>query len=1011
MSEQLLKAIIELLAIVAIEDDVTEDERLSVENFLLQNLNKDETKKYMSLFDKFAASIEKKVHAEGFDSKEEISQLTSKINQELTVQQKIVVVLNLIELVIADGQVSDREKELVYHIGESFKFSNLVIDHIKAFVLNEEKEKLNSENILIIDSKPNEVALASKHIFKEHLDGHLAFFRLPKLEIYFLKYIGNTSLFLNGIPLRNGQIMVFSAGSTIRGNNIDPVYYSDVVSTYRSEHSDNKISFVADDISFEFPNGKLGLRHINIAEETGKLIGLMGGSGAGKSTLLNVLNGNENPSEGSVRINGIDIHQYSNKIEGVIGYVPQDDLMIDELTVFENLYYAAKLCFSEANENELNDLVKKTLAALGLTETSDLKVGSPLEKTISGGQRKRLNIGLELLREPSVLFVDEPTSGLSSRDSENIMDLLKELSLKGKMVFVVIHQPSSDIFKMFDKLVILDVGGYQIYYGNPVEAVTYFKSIVDMIDKEQGSCIECGNVNPEQIFNIIETKVVDEYGHLTDTRKILPEDWNEYFNKYNKVEKISEAETEPKKTLSIPSKIKQLLIFIKRDVASKISNKQYLVINFLEAPVLALLLAFIIRYTATGQDEYIFRENPNIPAFFFMAIIVSLFMGLTISAEEIIKDRRILKRESFLNLSRLSYLMSKLVILFSMSAVQTLLFVVIGDAILGIHGMTFSFWLVMFSVSCFANILGLNISSAFNSAVTIYILIPLLIIPQLILSGVVVSFDKLHPWLSNNSKVPVIGEMMASRWGYEALLVSQFKNNAYEKNFFEYDQVLSNSEYKVAYYFSTLNSELDYVNSNYREKDQQKQLKTQKRLSLIRTELKKEMELFGLPDSKFTAMDSLYVDKFNQSVFESTRRFMNIFKKIYNEQSKEAGKEKDALIASMIATQEGQEAYIKLKNDNENENVIFYLKNSIAEDRILNTGDELVRKIYPIYMNPIPNGFLDFRAQFYAPKKHFAGSYFDTLYFNIIMIWLMSIMLALTLYFDVMRKLVTGFGK
>ena len=149
------------------------------------------------------------------------------------------------------------------------------------------------------------------------------------------------------------------------------------------------------------------------------------------------------------------------------------------------------------------------MSSLGLTETKDLKVGSPLEKTISGGQRKRLNIGLELLREPSVLFVDEPTSGLSSRDSENIMDLLKELSLKGKMVFVVIHQPSSYIFKMFDKLVILDFGGYQIYYGNPVEAVTYFKSIVDMIDKEQGSCIECGNVNPEQIFNIIETKVVN----------------------------------------------------------------------------------------------------------------------------------------------------------------------------------------------------------------------------------------------------------------------------------------------------------------------------------------------------------------------------------------------------------------------------------------------------------------------------------------------------------------------
>ncbi|MEQ9290195.1 MAG: ATP-binding cassette domain-containing protein [Cyclobacteriaceae bacterium] len=1011
MSEQLLRAIIELLAIVAIEDDVTEDERQSVQNFLLQNLNKEETRKYMAEFDKFAAKIMKKAAAGNFDSKEEIAQLTSRINMELTVQQKIVVILNLVELVIADGQVSDREQELVYFIGDSFKFSSKVIDHIKAFVVHQEKDKLNTKNILIIDEQQADDNTSSRHLHKENLDGFMAFFRLPKLEIYFLKYLGNSSLFNNGIPLKKDQIMVFSAGSTIRGNNVDPIYYSDVVSTYREEQNDTKISFVAENISFEFPNGKLGLRKINIAEDSGKLIGLMGGSGAGKSTLLNVLNGNERPSEGSVRINGIDIHKDAGKIEGVIGYVPQDDLMIDELTVFENLYYAAKLCFSESSENELNELVKKTLAALGLTETSDLKVGSPLEKTISGGQRKRLNIGLELLREPSVLFVDEPTSGLSSRDSENIMDLLKELSLKGKMVFVVIHQPSSDIFKMFDKLVILDVGGYQIYYGNPVEAVTYFKQIVDMIDKEQGSCIECGNVNPEQIFNIIETKVVDEYGHLTDTRKISPVDWNEYFNARTQIPSVNEESVAPKKTLNIPNKLKQLLIFIKRDIASKISNKQYLVINFLEAPVLALLLAFIIRYTASGNDEYIFRENPNIPAFFFMAIIVALFMGLTVSAEEIIKDRRILKRESFLNLSRLSYLVSKMVILFSLSAVQTLLFVLIGDAILGIKGMTISFWLVMFSISCFANILGLNISSAFNSAVTIYILIPLLIIPQLILSGVVVSFDKLHPWLNNNSKVPVIGELMASRWGYEALLVSQFKDNAYEKNFFEYDQALANTEYKVAYYFSTLESELDYVNANYRKSGEEEKARVESKLGLIRNEIKKEMALFNVPDDKFTAMDSLYADKFSPQVVESTRRFMNIFKKIYNDRSKEAGKAKDQLIASMIKTPEGEEAYNRLRNENENENVVFYLKNSTAENRILNTGDELIRKINPIYMDPVPAGALDFRTQFYAPSKHIAGRYFDTSCFNVIIIWIMSIVLVFTLYFDVMRKLVTGFGK
>ncbi|MFY0652512.1 MAG: ATP-binding cassette domain-containing protein [Cyclobacteriaceae bacterium] len=1008
MSEQLLRAIIELLAIVAIEDDITDDERLSVENFLLQNLNKEETKKYLHQFDDFADSIEKKILVEKFDSKAEITSLTSRINQELTVQQKVIVLLNLVELIIADGQVSEREKDLLYFIGESFKFSSKVIDHIKAFVLNDDRVKLNSQNILIVDAKGNHEGLVLKHIQRENLNGFLAFFRLPKLEIYFLKYLGNSSLFLNGIPMSRGRLMVFSGGSTIRGNNIDPIYYSDVASAYREEKSDSRISFVAKDISFEFPNGKLGLRNINIAEDKGKLIGLMGGSGAGKSTLLNVLNGNEAPSQGSVRINGIDINNDGGKIEGVIGYVPQDDLMIDELTVFENLYYAAKLCFNDLSESELTELVNKTLASLGLTETRNLKVGSPLEKTISGGQRKRLNIGLELLREPSVLFVDEPTSGLSSRDSENIMDLLKELSLKGKMVFVVIHQPSSDIFKMFDKLVILDVGGYQIYYGNPIEAVTYFKNIVDMIDKEQSSCIECGNVNPEQIFNIIETKVVDEYGHHTDTRKVSPEDWNEHFNKRINVEEIQEENTQPHKALDIPNLFKQLTIFIKRDVAAKFSNKQYLVINFLEAPVLALLLAFIIRYTASGSDDYIFRENPNIPAFFFMAIIVSLFMGLTVSAEEIIKDRKILKRESFLNLSRLSYLASKTTILFTLSAIQTLLFVVIGNLILGIQGMTLSFWLVMFSISCFANIMGLNISSAFNSAVTIYILIPLLIIPQLILSGVVVSFDKLHPWLSNDSKVPVIGELMASRWGYEALLVTQFKENDYEKQFFDYDQDLSNSEYKVNYYFATLGSELDFISTNY-DKTEHKE-RVENKLALIRTELDKEMQVFNVPASKFPTMDSLYIDKLEQSVFDNTRRFMAIFRKIYNDKSKKAGKEKDALIASMIKTPEGQQAYDELKNDHENESVVFYLKNKTTQNRVLNTGKELIRKIDPIYMDPQPSSALDFRAHFYAPQKHFVGSYFDTLSFNVIIIWIMSIILMFTLYFDVMRKIVSGFG-
>ena len=148
------------------------------------------------------------------------------------------------------------------------------------------------------------------------------------------------------------------------------------------------------------------------------------------------------PEAGEVLINGVNIHDEADKVKGLIGYVSQDDLLIEELTVFDNLFYNASLCFGNLSDNEIAIKVENVLHSLGLYEIRDMKVGTPLNKKISGGQRKRLNISLELIREPAILFLDEPTSGLSSLDSENILDLLNDLKLKGKLIFVVIHQPS-----------------------------------------------------------------------------------------------------------------------------------------------------------------------------------------------------------------------------------------------------------------------------------------------------------------------------------------------------------------------------------------------------------------------------------------------------------------------------------------------------------------------------------------------------------------------------------------
>ena len=749
MSEEILKALMQLFAIVAKQDEGVESTQVEyVKTFLQQQLTAEKVSEYYALFEQHAGLTDveekKKNRLTSVKDSVRILGLCKKINKTLTQKQKVVALVRLFEIINADRKFTDQRMAILNTVAEVFNISQDEFDSIESFVIKNETAELDIDNILIINDKKERFKFA-KRIHTKELDTHIFILRIKSVDLYFLKYTGKEELFLNGLPINNARIYLFANGSTVKLPKGAPVYYSDVAAHFLADITSSKISYTTRNVGFRFPNGNIGLRGINFSEGHGRLIGIMGASGAGKTTLLNVLSGIDAPTEGEVVINGIDLHKEKDKLEGVIGLIPQDDLLIEELTVFENLYYNAKLCFKDKSDNEITDLVNKTLSSLGLYDRKDLKVGSPLKKTISGGQRKRLNIALELIRQPSILFVDEPTSGLSSRDSENVMDLLRELTLKGKLIFVVIHQPSSDIYKMFDKMIILDEGGYLIYYGNPVEGVMYFKRMDAQINSEVGECPTCGNVNPELIFNIIEAHVVDEFGNYTDTRKVSPEKWEENYQQNFFPEEVKTVDEKPPKSLSIPNWFTQLRIYGIRDFLSKISNTQYVALNLLEAPVLGFILSYLIRYIEDPNSSiYIFRVNENMQIFIFMSLIVALFLGLMVSAEEIVKDRKILKREKFLNLSKSSYLISKIFILFFISAIQSFLFVLVANTILGIKEMGFIYWFAMFSTAAFANMLGLNISTTFNSAVTIYILIPLLMIPMMILSGATVSYTHLR---------------------------------------------------------------------------------------------------------------------------------------------------------------------------------------------------------------------------------------------------------------------------
>ncbi|MEQ9303096.1 MAG: ABC transporter permease, partial [Marinoscillum sp.] len=511
------------------------------------------------------------------------------------------------------------------------------------------------------------------------------------------------------------------------------------------------------------------------------------------------------------------------------------------------------------------------------------------------------------------------------------------------------------------------------------------------------------------IFNIIETKVVNEFGNFTKERKTSPYEWYQFFKEKIQIQPIKETDVVPHKTLRIPNKLKQLGVFTIRDFKSKLSNTQYLTINLLEAPILAILLAFIVRYLPEDTSTYHFSENLNIPVFFFMSVIVALFMGLTVSAEEIIKDRKILKREAFLNLSRSSYLVSKMLILFSISAFQTMTFILIGHLILEIEGMFLQFWLILFSVSCFANVLGLNVSSAFKSAITVYILIPLLVIPQLILSGVVVNFDKLNPAITTEDKVPLIGEIMASRWAFEAMAVTQFKQNDFNRQFYPYDKVMAQSEFKTGYLFPRLESDLEDVHHGIKGDNSQKEALKYK-LKTVSNELNKELSKIG--QDKFPHIDQLTIEGWSDKVYEESVQFIKNLKTYYNLRYKKANEEKQKLMRSFVSTEENQAEYEARKQNHTNETIGLMVKNMGTEHRILEHNNEYIQKLYPIYNDPeFPSNPLDFRAQFYQPTKHFIGHWFDTLVFNVAMIWAMSLFLIILLYFDGLKKLMAIFSR
>ncbi len=557
---------------------------------------------------------------------------------------------------------------------------------------------------------------------------------------------------------------------------------------------------------------KVLLDDVSFKALPGDMIALMGPSGAGKTTLLLTLNGYLPPTSGIVRINGEDLYNIYDTLRGSIGYVPQDDLVHPELTVFEAVRYSAKFRLPpDYSAEEIDARVEQTLKDLGLEGVKNLQIGKPEKKVLSGGQRKRVNIALELVTDPVILFLDEPTSGLAADDTTALIELLSNLTkATGKTIIMTIHQPAKDEFEKFTHCLVMGYGGVPTYFGPTApDAYRFFGSFRARAGQGKAEID-----NPRDMFEALAQRERPIFERLKqqnpnaqrgEARRLAAMEWrSEFFvdanptfkRMYSGRREIGTGQGQRGIPAGRAKTRGQLLLLISRYFKTKVRDVSGIVIMLAQAPIIGVLLAVVfggqgetvpgwclsalqtlgehakenkVGTVGTEVLQGLSKTTDHSAAIFFM-VVSAIWFGTSNAAREIVSERSIYLRERMVNLGLLNYVFSKYILLAFFCVVQCTTMLGIVFFTLGFHGGMHAFAtelasLVMTSLAAVA--LGLMLSTIVSSSEAAMALTPIALIPQIVLGGLVIPIS-IEP-----KPIQLLFNVIPARWGFEAAIVPE----------------------------------------------------------------------------------------------------------------------------------------------------------------------------------------------------------------------------------------------
>ena len=484
-----------------------------------------------------------------------------------------------------------------------------------------------------------------------------------------------------------------------------------------SKNLSDELAITAIGIEKTYSNGVKGLKKMDLSIPSKSIIAIMGPSGCGKSTLLKALNGDTPPTKGKVFLFNLELSENWQYLKTQIGYVPQDDIVHQQLTVEQCLYFTAKLRLDNLSDQYIDKKIDQVLEDLNILEKK-----KNLISNLSGGQRKRVSIAVELMTDPLIMFLDEPTSPLDPQTVEDFLDIMKKLSERGTTVLMVTHKPE-DLGYM-DEVIFMAEGGNIVYQGDTNKYKEYFnvKSVVSVFSQISGKTAEIW------IRKYLNPRVLGSNSG------------------FDFVKSTSEV-----------SSIEQFSWLSKRYFKIKLNDRLNSSLLLAQAPIIALLICLIYEEVESG--------------FLFMIAISAIWLGAQNAAREIVSEQAIYKRERMFNLKILPYIFSKISVLSFFSIIQSAIFILIlsiyynsSDKIVDINRPFVLFlWMIFLSIS--STFLGLLLSSIVRTSERAMTILPLILLPQIMLAGVISKIS--------SKAVEFISYFTLSRWGVEGFHIIQ----------------------------------------------------------------------------------------------------------------------------------------------------------------------------------------------------------------------------------------------